>query len=547
MDDYEQIRHLADGGFGKAYLYERKTDRAQFVIKVVNIAMFSPSDTVESMREVKVLKKLTHPNIVKFENAFKDGSNICIVMEYCEAGDLHTRITSGEDISERQNWDWFVQMCKALQYMHSSKVIHRDLKPSNVFISQDGTLRIGDFGLAKVFLHSGQLQNSSSAGFTVGYGAPEMLEDLPFTDKCDVWSLGCVFYFMIMKVPPFHGKSAGHILRKVLDGTYDPIPATHGDSMVDMIDRLLTKDPEQRPTISEVLAIDYVKNYARPSTMLQSVYGHAITDGVLRDGDGNGYVWSRYLNNRDNNNRFAGIAEILTEDLFGKMLELGLKKLPVPLRPNVDPDYNNPGTIIFATPDWKVCEQLLILIHGSGQVKAGQWAQRIMMTGTLETGTQLPYIREALDLGYGIIVLNTNDNRPDIEGCKSPENHGLYVWENYVKESRAHRIAIKAHSAGGYVTTALYKKYPEDFKRRVFANAFTGVDPVGVPLEQYTKKVTRNWVTSTQPLGTLVSTSGRCECVSAGTEHHSETPHQAMSKVFEFIRERFGDDTPGNL
>ena len=75
------------------------------------------------------------------------------------------------------------------------------------------------------------------------------------------------------------------------------------------------------------------------------------------------------------------------------------------------------------------------------------------------------------------------------QGCKSPEDHGVYVWENYVKESAAAKIAIKAHSAGGYVTSTLFQKFEDDFRRRVFANAFTGVDPVNVPVQDYTKKV----------------------------------------------------------
>lgn len=104
--------------------------------------------------EVNLLKNLKHPNIVEYKESFLTPSQLIIIMEYCEVGDLAYHIKKkqqkGEKFSEMEIFQWFVQVCMALEYVHGRKVIHRDIKTQNIFLTGNKTIKVGDFGISKV-------------------------------------------------------------------------------------------------------------------------------------------------------------------------------------------------------------------------------------------------------------------------------------------------------------------------------------------------------------------------------------------------------------
>ncbi|XP_067941953.1 serine/threonine-protein kinase Nek5-like [Watersipora subatra] len=544
MEAYSDLSFIGEGSYGKAYLCERKVDKAKLILKTVDLTGLDDREKANAQREVQVLQKLSHPCIIQYEDSFKDGELICIVMEYCELGDLCKRVMEGNKLSDVEVWNYFIQICKGLQYIHGCKVVHRDLTAKNIFISKDNTLRLGDFGLAKAY--TGPTMKSRAQIGAIEFNAPEMLEDMPFTDKCDVWAAGCILYFMITAQLPFQGSILA-LSRAIGAANYKPIPASVDEELRDTVAWLLTPDPKERPNITQVLSSNRLKKRLEPSIRLAQTYGYSVKSGSLQDRNGSRCNPNHYQNIQDNRLRFSGIMEILTDDLFQRMSGMGLKKLPVPLGPRVDPTFDNPGTVIFATPDWKRCRNLLVLIHGSGQVKVGQWAQkRMVYSNSLESGTQLPYIRKALANDYELLILNCNDYKP-VTGCDSFINHGLYVWKNYVMKSEAQKIAIKSHSHGGSIVEAVYNNFESHFRKKVYANAFTGDASVQVPLNDFTRAITRSWIKSSEPLGMALHTGSELSCISAGTTEHSYTPHNAFPKVFEFLAERFSDASPGNM
>ncbi|KAB7504470.1 hypothetical protein Anas_10787, partial [Armadillidium nasatum] len=174
-----------------------------------------------------------------------------------------------------------------------------------------------------------------------------------------------------------------------------------------------------------------------------------------------------------NQKRYEALGELITPVIYNLLEErCGLKRYPVP----VDANEKEPSTFIFCSENYSESEKLLILIHGSGVVRAGQWARRLIINDSLNSGTQIPFIERGIKEGYGILVMNTNDNqckdfKTRIRGSESPESHGKYVWENYVRNCKAKKIAVIAHSYGGVVATSLYKKYKEEFEERVFSVA----------------------------------------------------------------------------
>ncbi|KAI5651475.1 arb2 domain-containing protein [Phthorimaea operculella] len=214
-----------------------------------------------------------------------------------------------------------------------------------------------------------------------------------------------------------------------------------------------------------------------------------------------------------------------------------LVRLPVP-------KDREDGTFIFVSNGYDKKNTLLVLIHGSGVVRAGQWARSLIINENLELGTQIPYIRNARAYDYGVLVMNTNDNctadGKEIPHSSTPEEHAQYVWETYVASAEATNILIVAHSYGGVVTVVLADKLKEEFENRVKAIAFT--DSVhgysNKKISNYLKQVTKNWISSSKPLDTPLKTPDfDVTRVSAGHTKHEMTSHACMESVFRFFEE----------
>lgn len=181
-------------------------------------------------------------------------------MEYCEVGDLAYHIkkkkTKGR-FTEDEILNWFIQIAIALEYIHGRKVIHRDIKTSNIFLTGNGTVKLGDFGISKV------LENTNEAAMTVVgtpyYMSPEVCENKPYTFKSDVWALGCVLYELCTLEHAFLADNLLGLVYKIVKGNYDAIPDEYSDDLKDLVGRILNKDESQRPTVQEILLSPFLK------------------------------------------------------------------------------------------------------------------------------------------------------------------------------------------------------------------------------------------------------------------------------------------------
>ena len=124
-----------------------------------------------------------------------DGELI-IIMEYCEEGDLDFHIKQQKKLKkpfpEKVICNWFIQMAMAINYIHKKKILHRDIKCQNIFLTSNGTLKLGDFGISKVLQNT--LERAATVVGTPYYMSPEMYENRPYTHKSDIWALGCILY-----------------------------------------------------------------------------------------------------------------------------------------------------------------------------------------------------------------------------------------------------------------------------------------------------------------------------------------------------------------
>ncbi|XP_040122942.1 serine/threonine-protein kinase Nek3 isoform X5 [Oryx dammah] len=193
MDSYRVLRVIGEGSFGRALLVQQESSNRMFAMKEIRLPK-SLSDTRISRKEAVLLAKMKHPNIVAFKESFEAEGHLYIVMEYCDGGDLMQKIKhqKGKLFPEDMILHWFTQMCLGVNHIHKKRVLHRDIKSKNVFLTQDGKVKLGDFGSARLL--SSPMAFACTYVGTPYYVPPEIWENMPYNNKSDIWSLGCILY-----------------------------------------------------------------------------------------------------------------------------------------------------------------------------------------------------------------------------------------------------------------------------------------------------------------------------------------------------------------
>eukprot|EP00927_Polykrikos_kofoidii_P050726 TRINITY_DN44613_c0_g1_i1.p1 TRINITY_DN44613_c0_g1~~TRINITY_DN44613_c0_g1_i1.p1 ORF type:complete len:591 (-),score=87.94 TRINITY_DN44613_c0_g1_i1:13-1761(-) len=259
---YKTVKQIGEGGFGTVVVArDRAVDNRTVAIKCV--AKKSQSHLAASRQEAELMRDLDHPNICKLFEIFETSDYIFFVMEFCEGGELLSRILAQKYISEKLSAEIVDQVVHALRYSHGRKVAHRDLKPENVcFCAKDpadGRVKVIDWGLGTRFA----LQPMNGNVGTMLYSAPEVLSEThrlkignsggTYSCACDLWSIGVLAYVMLCGRPPFWGP-AQTMLKKICSADYpmDVAPWVGGrvsDSAKDFVRGLLQPDPAKRTTI----------------------------------------------------------------------------------------------------------------------------------------------------------------------------------------------------------------------------------------------------------------------------------------------------------
>ena len=260
---YKIIKALGEGSFGKAYLASVDNDDKKYVIKQVLIQGMTDQEKKETLNEAIILKKLDHPNIIKFKEVFiqrKPVEALNIVTEYADGGDLEQKITeqNKKPFTEAEILDYFTQICLALQHLHKKKIIHRDLKSGNVFLMKSGIVKLGDFGISK-----GLKSSRDKAVTMVGtpyYLSPEIILNKPYDAKSDIWALGVLLYELLTFKMPFQAKSLPLLSIKINKGEYASPSSKYSSEIRDLLKKCLNLDPAKRPSIDEILKLPLIKN-----------------------------------------------------------------------------------------------------------------------------------------------------------------------------------------------------------------------------------------------------------------------------------------------
>ncbi len=266
--EYKILKQIGEGSYASIFKVQKDNSNEIYVLKQIPITEEDLNDT-QNLNDIKneslILSKIHSPYIVKFYDSFFHNNSLNIITEYCSSGDLcdyiQMYISHKKKMSEKLIWKLFIQICLGLHYLHNHKILHRDIKTKNIFLNEDFSVKIGDLGIAKI------LENTTSYAHTfIGtpyYLSPELCKDLPYNDKSDVWSLGCVLYEMVTLRHPFEGKTRVEIYDKIINGNYEGIDKYYSLELRRMIDLLLIKDEKKRPKICEILSLGIIKEKAK--------------------------------------------------------------------------------------------------------------------------------------------------------------------------------------------------------------------------------------------------------------------------------------------
>lgn len=261
IQNYEIVKPLGKGKFSIVYMAKRLTDNFMCALKKINIFdMMVPKQREKCLKEVRLLQSLDHPNIVKLKDSFIDNGELFIIVEWAEKGDLKwlIRRAMSKSVFFKQNeiWEYSRQLSSALDHMHQKRIMHRDLKPANIFVSIDGSLKLGDLGLGR-FFSSQTLEAFSKVG-TPLYMSPEVLRGAGYDMRSDVWSLGCVLYELAMLRSPFKSDqqlSLYDLFVRISKGDYPPLADTVSSDFRELVGWMLALDPEKRFHCSQVLEV----------------------------------------------------------------------------------------------------------------------------------------------------------------------------------------------------------------------------------------------------------------------------------------------------
>lgn len=304
VNGYRFVELLGKGAFGSVYRATKKGFSAheertcavkELALEDVHIFGATKQEQDEAKaaiaEEMKILSEMDHPGIVRYYESFESKGKVYIAMEYAGGMSLDDRIRSlvarNQRCSEREVWQILTQLCLALRYMHQDKgIVHRDLTPANIIISlgndivppdelssdQPLTVKITDFGYAKRKEEGGFVMRSLVG--TITFCCPEIVQHQVYTDKADVWSLGCILYNVMLLRPPFAASNIFNIAQKIVEGKFDPEITSreevpwYSDELKGLVGRMLTTSAEERPSIGDVM-VEISSRVAREADVMR--------------------------------------------------------------------------------------------------------------------------------------------------------------------------------------------------------------------------------------------------------------------------------------
>ncbi|GAB5359018.1 hypothetical protein AAMO2058_000508500 [Amorphochlora amoebiformis] len=258
---YQLKEKIGEGRFAGVYKCTDKLNGQDYAVKVIEKKTKDGADAKEVRAEVKILRlSEKHPFIVTMKRVYETKKKVFIVMDFMEQGDLFKAICRSKAFDEAEAVQVVYQLGLAIQHCHQHGIVHKDIKPENLLVEKkEGDMRIyvTDFGLSQFAKDDEAI---SAAGGSICYMAPEMIDSDKFTNSVDIWGIGVITYVMLSGSLPFFDRTEDKLMDKIVK---EPVKFTAtrwtkvSPEAIHFVKQTLTKDPDRRPTIKQVLEHDW--------------------------------------------------------------------------------------------------------------------------------------------------------------------------------------------------------------------------------------------------------------------------------------------------
>lgn len=247
---YRLIKTIGKGNFAKVKLAKHIPTSKEVAIKIIDKTVLNQGSLAKVYREVRIMKSLDHPNIVKLFEVIESEKTLYLVMEYASGGEVFDYLVAHGRMKEKEARSKFRQIVSAVQYCHQKRVVHRDLKAENLLLDKDLNIKIADFGFSNQFTPGSKLDTFCGSP---PYAAPELFQGKKYDGpEVDVWSLGVILYTLVSGSLPFDGQNLKELRERVLRGKYR-IPFYMSTDCENLLKRFLMLNPSKRSTLEGIM------------------------------------------------------------------------------------------------------------------------------------------------------------------------------------------------------------------------------------------------------------------------------------------------------
>ncbi|XP_037917780.1 serine/threonine-protein kinase MARK2 isoform X13 [Hermetia illucens] len=287
---YKLIKTIGKGNFAKVKLAKHLPTGKEVAIKIIDKTQLNPGSLQKLFREVRIMKMLDHPNIVKLFQVIETEKTLYLVMEYASGGEVFDYLVLRGRMKEKEARVKFRQIVSAVQYCHQKRIIHRDLKAENLLLDSELNIKIADFGFSNEFTPGSKLDTFCGSP---PYAAPELFQGKKYDGpEVDVWSLGVILYTLVSGSLPFDGSTLRELRERVLRGKYR-IPFYMSTDCENLLRKFLVLNPAKRASLEVIMSDkwmnmgfedDELKPYIEPKPDLQDPKRIGKTEALVAMG-----------------------------------------------------------------------------------------------------------------------------------------------------------------------------------------------------------------------------------------------------------------------
>ncbi|XP_049707564.1 serine/threonine-protein kinase MARK2 isoform X9 [Helicoverpa armigera] len=323
---YKLLKTIGKGNFAKVKLAKHVPTGKEVAIKIIDKTQLNPGSLQKLFREVRIMKMLDHPNIVKLFQVIETEKTLYLVMEYASGGEVFDYLVLHGRMKEKEARAKFRQIVSAVQYCHQKRIIHRDLKAENLLLDGEMNIKIADFGFSNEFTPGAKLDTFCGSP---PYAAPELFQGKKYDGpEVDVWSLGVILYTLVSGSLPFDGSTLRELRERVLRGKYR-IPFYMSTDCENLLKKFLVLNPCKRASLESIMRDkwmntgyedDELRPYVEPQ---QDFKDHNRIEALVCVGYNRQEI--EY-----------SLAEAKYDDVFATYLLLGRKSTDVSTKPESD-------------------------------------------------------------------------------------------------------------------------------------------------------------------------------------------------------------------